>query len=174
MIPFIGSVLDKVLPRVLKDQDKVFQAKAETEKAISSQEFEIKKSIIQEASANIRAEAQGESWLQQSWRPIAMLWVLGMMSVYMLCLLYDPVKYEKMAELLPFTSLTTLITIGLTGYVVGRSGEKIMKTYKGEQVIQPKIGTTRVETREVPVERVVYKEHPEHKSPTSAEDNDFS
>ena len=91
-LPFIGTALDKILPRVLKDKDKVFQVKAEIEKEISSQEFEIKKSIIQEASANIRAEAQGESWLQQSWRPIAMLWVLGMMSVYMLCLLYDPVK----------------------------------------------------------------------------------
>lgn len=66
-------------------------------------------------AALVMAEAQGESWLQRSWRPITMLTFLGLTT-------FDAFG------ILPFRladEAWTLLQLGLGGYVVGRSAEKI-------------------------------------------------
>jgi hypothetical protein len=69
-----------------------------------------------EAQSNIVvAEAQGQSWLQRSWRPITMLVFLGLVMLDSFGMLANPLAPEAW----------TLLQIGLGGYVVGRSVEKI-------------------------------------------------
>lgn len=78
---------------------------------------------LMNAKANIiHAEASSEHWLTSSWRPIVML---GLFSLVMMDSFgWLPNKLSEEAWL--------LLQIGLGGYVVGRSVEKGIKTYKAE------------------------------------------
>ena len=63
----------------------------------------------------ITAEAQSQSWIARNWRPITMLTFLGLVVLDSLGLL----PFRLAAE------AWTLLQIGLGGYVVGRSAEKV-------------------------------------------------
>lgn len=63
----------------------------------------------------ITAEAQGQSWLQRSWRPITMLTFL----VLVVADTFGLTAFRLAAE------AWTLLQIGLGGYVIGRSAEKL-------------------------------------------------
>lgn len=68
----------------------------------------------------IMAEAQGQSWLQRTWRPITMLSFLALVVL-------------DAFGLLPFRlapEAWTLLQFGLTGYVVGRSAEKVAGVWR--------------------------------------------
>lgn len=71
---------------------------------------------LEEAQASvIRTEAQG-NWLQKSWRPIVMLtftFIVLVGAFYPLPLLKDTSEFWSLLE------------IGLGGYVIGRSVEKV-------------------------------------------------
>jgi hypothetical protein len=113
IIGLVGKAIDKIFP----DPAQAAQAKA------TLLELEQKGELaeLQAATQVIVAEASG-SWLQQSWRPITMLTFL----VLVVCDSFGLLAF-RLAE-----QAWTLLQIGLGGYVVGRSGEKIMKSYKGE------------------------------------------
>ena len=72
--------------------------------------------LLQARTKVITAEAQGASWLQRNWRPITMLTFLGLV----------------VADTFGWTTFRlageawTLLQIGLGGYVVGRSAEKVV------------------------------------------------
>lgn len=73
----------------------------------------------------IIAEAQGESWLQRNWRPILMLTiVLIVANNYVIAPYISLFGYKSLALELP-EAMWNLMNIGVGGYVVGRSGEKI-------------------------------------------------
>jgi len=76
--------------------------------------------LIKAQSSIIVAEAQGQSILQRNWRPITMLTFLFL------------VVADSFGQL-PFRlagEAWTLLQLGLGGYVVGRSGEKIVSALK--------------------------------------------
>lgn len=78
-----------------------------------------------EAQADIvKAEAQSEHWLAAVWRPIVMLSFCGLAIGDSLGLLASPLAPEAWL----------LLQIGLGGYMVGRSGEKVAKS-----IIQAKV-----------------------------------
>ena len=64
----------------------------------------------------IRAEAQGASWLQRNWRPVSMLTFLALVVLDSFGLL----AFRLAAE------AWTLLQIGLGGYVIGRTAEKVI------------------------------------------------
>ena len=68
----------------------------------------------------MQAEAQGTSWLQRTWRPITMLVFVALIVTRWLgwC---APNLGE--AEAL---KLRDLVQLGLGGYVIGRSAEKLL------------------------------------------------
>lgn len=77
-------------------------------------EYETK--LLESKTKIITAEATGQSWLQRNWRPITMLTFLGLVICDSFGWLANPLASEAW----------TLLQIGLGGYVVGRSAEKIM------------------------------------------------
>ncbi|MCA1778751.1 MAG: holin family protein [Xanthomonadaceae bacterium] len=83
--------------------------------------LELETQKLEAQSQIITAEANGESWLQRSWRPITMLTFLGLV-------VGDSFGWLA-SELAP--EAWSLLQIGLGGYVVGRSGEKIISKMKG-------------------------------------------
>jgi len=119
---FGGSVVKDLLGGL----DKLFTSKEEKIKA----ENVIKQILIQKElelqkmqTEIIVAEAKG-NWLQRSWRPILML-SFGFIVIYVKFVgpLFDlriPVLENE---------FWTLLQIGIGGYVVGRTGEKMMNSY---------------------------------------------
>ena len=67
------------------------------------------------AARLVAAEAAGQSWLQRNWRPLTMLCFLGLVMAYSFGLLAFRLSAEAWG----------LLQIGLGGYVVGRSVEKV-------------------------------------------------
>lgn len=71
------------------------------------------------------AEANGESWLQRSWRPIVMLTFGGLIVARWLGL-----TAPGLTEALEL-KLMEILSLGIGGYVIGRSGEKIAEAAAG-------------------------------------------
>lgn len=120
LIPAIVSVVDKVIDKAVPDRDAAEKLKAEiTREAIKADNTE-----LQGAIQVILAEANGESWLQRSWRPVLMLWFAGLVGAHWIGFTPENLSQDTINHLL------TIVQIGIGGYVLGRSGEKIMREYK--------------------------------------------
>ena len=120
---FGGTVLKDLMSGGL---DKLFTSKEEkiiAENAlikanyISSKQLELQKMQTE----IIVTEAKG-NWLQRSWRPILML-AFGFIVIYVKFL--APLFDLKIPEL--ENEFWNLLQLGIGGYVVGRSAEKISK-----------------------------------------------
>ena len=83
--------------------------------------FDYEKEALAGQQAIVTAEAKSEHFLVAAWRPITMLTFLVLAVGDSLGLLATPLRDEAWA----------LLQLGLGGYVVGRSGEKIAKVIKG-------------------------------------------
>ena len=117
---FGGSVLKDLLGGL----DKLFTSKEEKIKAESIiKEIILQKKLeLQQMQTDIiLAEAKG-NWLQRSWRPILML-SFGFIVIYVKFI--APVFGFTIPEL--EIEFWELLKIGIGGYVVGRSAEKISK-----------------------------------------------
>jgi len=82
--------------------------------------FEYESDTLQARAAIVNSEAQSDHWIVASWRPIVMLTLTALVVVDSFGWLANPLSGEAWL----------LLQIGLGGYVVGRSGEKIAKTIK--------------------------------------------
>jgi len=107
----IGKVFDKLFTN---DEERQL-AKNELARIIQKKELELRSM----QTDIIIAEANG-NWLQRSWRPILML-SFGFIIVY--CKFIAPL-FDLKIPLLE-DDFWSLLQIGIGGYVVGRSAEKI-------------------------------------------------
>lgn len=87
----------------------------------SSQVLDAQKSIIV-------AEANSDSWITRSWRPLTMLWLLGLITICVIAALFGAPDLMAQAFAAIPVELWDLLKIGLGGYIAGRSVEKIAKT----------------------------------------------
>ena len=78
-------------------------------------EYEAK--LLDSQGRIVEAEAKGQSWLQRNWRPITMLTFL----ILVVCDSFGWLAFRLSGE------AWTLLQIGLGGYLVGRTGEKIVE-----------------------------------------------
>ena len=112
----ITSIIDKLIP------DKEAAAQAKIKLVELSKQGELAE--LQGAVSIINAEANGESWLQRNWRPLVMVWFAVLVGAHWLGFTPENLKPEEIDALLD------IVKVGLGGYVVGRSAEKVMKAYK--------------------------------------------
>jgi hypothetical protein len=126
LLPGLFRVIEEIVP----DGDKRNELKTMVQLEVLSHQ----RSLLEAQSQIIQAEAKSQSWLTRTWRPLSMvsflfivLWrtffgpliasIFGI-PVESLVLPMDPAIEGQ---------LFTLITVGLGGYVVGRSGEQIAR-----------------------------------------------
>ena len=83
--------------------------------SITSQVLDMQKQLLTSQTQIITAEAQGQSWIQRNWRPITMLTFLALVVCDSFGWLANPLAQEAW----------TLLQIGVGGYVVGRTVEKV-------------------------------------------------
>jgi len=115
LIPAIAGIIGKVVDKAIPDKDQAERVKAD----LTAQLMQMRHDEFQAAARIVLAEAQGKSWLQRSWRPILML-TFGALIVARWLGWVAPNLSE--AE---YLALWDIIKIGLGGYVVGRSAEKV-------------------------------------------------
>ena len=127
LIPLLAPLLGDVIKKVVPDKNLADKIERETTLALIDQSDSLTK--IQ--GEIVLAEAKSDSWITSSWRPCLM-----MVSVMIIAInfLFIPV----IAMVFPFLvtdtvafpdQLWTLLQIGVGGYIVGRSGEKIVKNW---------------------------------------------
>ncbi|MBI9073775.1 MAG: hypothetical protein JEZ02_00090 [Desulfatibacillum sp.] len=112
---------------------------SQEDKALVEQKLLDLQGIAQETGARlfevqgdiVKAEARGESWLQRNWRPVLMMSIVAIVVNNYLLVPYGQLFFPgsvKVLELPP--ALWELMKIGVGGYVVGRTGEKVVREWK--------------------------------------------
>ena len=107
-------------------EDERLQAKThllDVQAAAMQRVFDYESQALQAKASIVQAEAQSEHWITATWRPITMLTLLTLAVGDSMGWLPNPLRDEAW----------TLLQIGLGGYVVARSGEKIVNTVKKAQ-----------------------------------------
>ena len=114
-------VLKPILERVIPDPEARAQAEAQIQQAMLANEA----AITQAAASVVRTEVQGASWLQRNWRPMLMvLFGIIIANNYVLAPYVRAFGFEVPTLEIP-NGMWALLNVGVGGYVVGRSAEKI-------------------------------------------------
>jgi hypothetical protein len=115
LLPVLAPILGDVIRRLVPDQGEQGRIEAELSIALMQRAQE-----IETAAADIvKTEAASEHWLTATWRPVVMLVLTSLIVARWLG--YSAPGISE-AEAL---KLWSIVEIGLGGYVIGRSAEKI-------------------------------------------------
>ena len=110
----------KLIERLIPDPEARDKAKLELMRLDEQGELQ----AMQTSAGIITAEAQGESWIQRTWRPIMMLFFGALVGAYWFGYTPENLSDERVGDLF------NLVQIGIGGYIVGRSAEKVTKVWK--------------------------------------------
>ena len=128
MLGILGAVAPLV-KTLFKTIDKTIDNKADAEKIKQSIQQQLLSGQLKELEAQasiITAEARG-SFLQRNWRPMLMLVFAGLIVAHWFG--YTAPNIPESVQ----NSLLNIVLVGMGGYIVGRSGEKIMDKYKDKK-----------------------------------------
>lgn len=93
---------------------------------------ELETTAINAKAKVVEAEAKSEHFIVAAWRPITMLVFVFIVANNYILVPYVNMFIENDIKPLELTTdMWELLKIGLGGYIVGRSAEKVMKSYKG-------------------------------------------
>ena len=126
MIPLIDAglrIIDKIIP------DPKAKAEAKIKLLEVQQAGELKE--IESAMNVIVAEAKSEHALTSQWRPITMLVFTAIVANNYILAPYLQAMFGWSVSLEMPEQLWNLLSIGIGGYIFGRSGEKAVKHCKG-------------------------------------------
>jgi len=96
----------------------------------SSKVLDYETKLMEAQASVIKSEAQGHSWLQRNWRPILMLTIVFIIANNYILFPYVELFGHKAVQLDLPDHMWSLMKIGVGGYILGRSGENIVKNYK--------------------------------------------
>ena len=120
LIPAITGIIGTLIDKAVPDKDAAEKLKSD----LTLELLKLNKQELKSASSIILAEVQGGSWLQRNWRPGLMVWFAILVGAYW---------FGFTPENLPpdvVEGLFEAVKLGVGGYIVGRSGEKIVKEWK--------------------------------------------
>ena len=115
----IGKIAD-IVDQYVEDKDKALELKTQIEKEI----LKYNSQLLQSQRDIIVAEAKSESWLTRNWRPITMIIFTGLIVADWLGYSAPNLTPEEKIKLFD------IIQMGLGGYVIGRSIEKVVREIK--------------------------------------------
>jgi hypothetical protein len=116
LIPVLAPILGKVLDKAIPDKD----AREKAQAAALTQLMEHQHEIEQAAGQIIRTEAASSHWLAANWRPLTMLTFTGLIVAR-----WFGFAAPELSEA-EYLALWDIVEIGIGGYIVGRSAEKIV------------------------------------------------
>ena len=116
LIPALAPILSRVAGNLFPDPEAKAKAEAEMALALMANQKE-----LEQAAANIiKAEASSTNWLASSWRPVVMLTFAGLIVAR-----WFGWAAPNLSEA-EYLKLWSIVELGLGGYVIGRSAEKII------------------------------------------------
>ena len=113
----IGTIGGKVLDIVdgfVENKDEANKFKFQIQKQL----LESKSGELEAQAKIVLAEAQG-SWLQRNWRPMLMVTFAGLVVAHWFGLTASNIPESVQ------NSLLNIVMVGVSGYVAGRSAEKV-------------------------------------------------
>ena len=119
MIPLLDAglrIIEKVIP------DPAERDRARLELLRLQQDGEL--TVIQSQAGIIQAEASSEHVLTATWRPVVMLVFTGLIAAHWFGFTPENLSQNSI------DGLMNIVTLGISGYVVGRSAEKVAKEWK--------------------------------------------
>jgi hypothetical protein len=129
LTPLIGDVVKRVLP---EDKDK----RADIEREINMTLLKNSQSIENAAASVVLAEAKSEHKITAIWRPLLMITITAIVAWnFLFAQLIELAVHVFTGDQIPLaidlpSELWTLLTVGVGGYVGGRSAEKFAKNWK--------------------------------------------
>lgn len=104
------------------EEEKIIQQRRllEIQAMVLDSSLQYEKELMTAKANIVTAEAKSEHWITATWRPITMLTFLALAVGDSLGWLPNPLKDEAWM----------LLQLGLGGYVVGRSAEKVIQTVR--------------------------------------------
>lgn len=117
LIKPVGDVIDN-LTTTEEEKGKLKNELAKMEYEYMAKIMDYEKQKLQAQADIIKAEAQGGSWIQKSWRPLTMLG-------FLIIVIVDSFGWVQL-DATRVESVYDLLKIGIGGYIVGRSAEKIV------------------------------------------------
>ena len=138
----VGSALkgvSEIADQFITDDTERAQAKRvlmDAENKLVSDITKYEATLVETQGSIVLAEAKSDSWLVKNWRPLLMLSITAI-------LIHKYILYPYLSWLIgpevPVLDLPpelfTLLTVGVGGYVVGRSGEKIANTIRSTESV---------------------------------------
>jgi hypothetical protein len=116
LLPTLVPILGDAIRRVFPDPDAQAKATAEINAALLANAGEIARA----ASAIVEAEAKSEHWLAACWRPIVMLTFTALIVARWVGWSAPGISEAEVLH------LWDIVELGLGGYVIGRSAEKVL------------------------------------------------
>jgi hypothetical protein len=116
LIPALAPILSRVASNLFPDPEA--KAKAESEMALAL--LASQKELEAAAASIVKAEASSTNWLASSWRPVVMLTFAGLIVAR-----WFGWAAPNLSEA-EYLKLWSIVELGLGGYVIGRSAEKII------------------------------------------------
>jgi|TARA_R110002020_G_scaffold398613_1_gene608582 hypothetical protein len=126
MIQILAPLADTLIKRLFPDKEKQQEAQLEFQGMLADGSFK----EFEKTAEIIIQEAQSKHFLTANWRPITMLTFVAIIANNYILYPYLSLFWidAPMLEIPP--DMWGLLKIGLGGYVVGRSGEKMVNAWK--------------------------------------------
>ena len=127
LFPIIGTVLNKIsdiIDQTIEDKDLANKIKSQIQLTILSKEYASIQKELEAKKDIIVSETKSESWITRNWRPITMLTFVALITADWLGFTAPNLTPELKMKLFD------IIQIGLGGYVVGRTVEKVAPSIK--------------------------------------------
>jgi len=127
-IKAIADVANSIISKFVADPSEKLKLQQEIQEqatALTSKAMDLQASLTDAQAKIITAEIQSQSWLARNWRPILML-----TFTFIVAWNYIIVPIFGMTAAIIPPDMWTLMKIGVGGYIVGRSVEKGIDSWK--------------------------------------------
>lgn len=125
----VAGPVFEVIDQAVEDKDQAARLKNAVQQRLIDQQD----TRLNARMKIILAEATGESWLQRNWRPLLMTVIVAIIANNYLLAPYLGAMFGVGLQLQLPEQLWDLMTLGVGGYIAGRSGEKIAGTLRGSR-----------------------------------------
>jgi hypothetical protein len=115
LLPVLAPILNKVVGNLFPDAE----AKAKAEQEVLTQLLAHQSEIESAAASIIKTEAASTHWLASNWRPLTMIVFVALIVARWFGWSAPNLAPEE------YIKLWDIVQLGLGGYVIGRSVEKI-------------------------------------------------
>ncbi len=116
----ISDVVNNIVDKIAPDAGMAEKLKSAFAKELIDSDLK----VLEKQASIIIAEANGESWLQRNWRPVMMLNFSILITAHWLGFTPENLSEPQVLALLD------IVKYGLSGYIAGRSVEKVAKVFK--------------------------------------------